>query len=27
VKLWIGAFEQSGGKSTREFFNEEPLES
>jgi transglutaminase-like putative cysteine protease len=27
VKSWIMAFEQSGGKSTREFFNEEPLES
>jgi len=27
VKLWIDAFEQSGGKSMREFFNEEPLES
>jgi transglutaminase-like putative cysteine protease len=27
VKSWIEAFEQSGGKSTREFFNEEPLKS
>ncbi len=27
VRLWIDAFEQSGGKSTREFFNEEPLKS
>jgi hypothetical protein len=27
VRLWIDAFEQSGGKSMREFFNEEPLES
>jgi transglutaminase-like putative cysteine protease len=26
VRLWINTFEQSGGKSTREFFNEEPLE-
>ena len=26
VRLWIETFEQSGGKSTREFFNEEPLE-
>jgi len=25
VRLWIETFEQSGGKSTREFFNEEPL--
>ena len=27
VRLWIDAFEQSSGKSMREFFNEEPLES
>jgi transglutaminase-like putative cysteine protease len=27
VRSWIDAFERSGGKSTREFFNEEPLES
>ena len=27
VRLWIDAFEQSGGKPTREFFNEEPLKS
>ena len=26
VRSWIDAFEQSGGKSTREFFSEEPLE-
>jgi len=25
--LWIETFEQSGGKPTREFFNEEPLEN
>jgi len=27
VRSWIDAFEQSGGKSKREFFSEEPLES
>jgi len=27
VRSWIEVLEQSGGKSTREFFNEEPLES
>jgi transglutaminase-like putative cysteine protease len=27
VRLWIDALEQSGGKPTREFFNEEPLKS
>jgi transglutaminase-like putative cysteine protease len=27
VKLWIQALERSGGKSTREFYNEKPLQS
>jgi hypothetical protein len=27
VNLWIQTLERSGGKSTREFFNEKPLET